>query len=80
MYFLFFSVIEIEIEIEIDYLGGGNICNTYVLLRWVRGTVKVHSWLCIYVSFMWVGVELGEGRIGDSVSCNIESGKGRGHS
>ena len=28
---------------------------------------------------MWVGVEVGEGRIGDSVSCVIELGRGREH-
>ena len=32
------------------------------------------------MSFIWVGVEVGEGRIGDRVSCNIESGKGWEHS
>ena len=46
----------------------------YVLLRWIKGRVNEQSLSCMYVSFMWVGVEVEEGRIGDSVRFSIDLG------
>ena len=48
--------------------------STYVSLSFLSGTVNVHSWFWIYVSFICVGAELGVERIGDRVNWIIESG------
>ena len=51
-----------------------------MLLRCIRGKVNVHSLSCINVSFIWVRVDVGEGRIGDKVRCSIDVGGGSEHS